>query len=82
MEQDAGNLPGARVLFERGLGANPRNVPCLQVVILLFTWIFLYSLCVFQLGLLLGCLIGRLVFPNTLAHVAYILRISIASLIF
>ena len=43
---------------------------------------FLYSLCVFRLGLLLGCLIGRLVFPNTLAHIAYILRISIASLIF
>lgn len=81
MEQDAGNLPGARVLFERGLGANPRNVPCLQVVII-FKWIFWYSLCVFLLGLLLGCLKGRLVFPNTLAHVAYITRISAASLIF
>ena len=81
MEQGAGNLPGARVLFERGLGANPRNIPCLQVVIL-FKWIFLDCVCVVLLGLLLGCLSGSLVFPNTLAHVAYILRISTASLKF
>ncbi|XP_024363075.1 uncharacterized protein [Physcomitrium patens] len=30
LEQNAGNLTGARILFERGLGTNPRNVPCLQ----------------------------------------------------
>lgn len=63
MEQGAGNLPGARVLFERGLAANPRNIPCLQVVFL-FKWLFLGCLCVFLLGLVLGCLLGRLVLPH------------------
>jgi len=32
LEHVAGNLTGARVLFERGLGANPRSIPCLQVL--------------------------------------------------
>lgn len=39
LEHVAGNLTGARVLFERGIGANPRSVPCLQVPLNFVSWV-------------------------------------------